>query len=833
MPLSHLPLEVLQLVLNVLKDRGDRSSLNHMLRVNRFFYEATVPYVYEDGLGLLQPRNQHSSATHKLEQLLQTILRQLPPEDVGPLLSAAYNVHLDSVETAKTGSTIVQSNNGQLKDAKQDSVQLGQGDHTPAPQTTSMQRIDYLSHVRVFYFEQAVFKPFYKNKTIDHQRTRSNKSLTDFAFKTRSGGSAYGIGDGAYDDKLVFRPCAGSRDSVSTLRYGAVSMAIRRQLTWLLCSRSFEKVRTLAIPLSDVDQYLSKVERFPCLSYITFIMDEYLDVHNMTLASVTAETAKASADCRDRRNQQFRSMLLFVQRHGQLFPNVLQYVDCPDSWAWPSPTRCPKVTQDKLQNVLPPFANLTSVHEMNYYRLSTKIKLTDLGSVTSVVLADNLHLRTLLAADPTFWSRCRGLKTIFIRSPNPGCFRWAVEQKVARTRDTMSAPPARVSTVNMRSFSMQVDELNDIVEGFGDTLSNLKVTLDHQNLERRAGMGYDFHFGRRWSLPKVQSLNITVVGFYTQLVMDRDLLFGLGKDIKSLCFIDESNHLPLERSKTYRIPTEALPNLEDLTLGGGTASQFHPGTLYFTPNLKTLRLYLNNMAPSSHLQILSHQYGVTYNVKKATLHSTFESGSDPSTTVHGQVLWTWDWYLPKLHTLSLKDEFAFMFQFRMLAGCPSLVSLTLDIYGHVPTTERALTLQDFELLPSSTCRTSDPVDHEGQAPLVSAPSLQRLLMVGRWVLSDEIVEVLSGAVFPNLTHWRMKEAIGFTLVGCVSALRHRPLLKEVDCWAMGSAQELESLGLVLQNDIPLTFEGPSFWLRKGVWGFLSNASDIERVEDKN
>ncbi|GJJ74933.1 hypothetical protein EMPS_07291 [Entomortierella parvispora] len=719
-----------------------------MLRVNRFFYEATVPCVYEDGLGLLQPRNQHSSGNRKLEQLLQTLLCQLPPEDVGPLLSAAYDVPLGSVKTAtdlKTGSTIMPSDKGQLKDAKQDSAQLGQEDRTPATLVTAMQRIDYLSHVRVFYFEQALIKPFYRNEDFDYQRIRYNMSLTNLAFKTRNGWPAYTLGDGAYDDKLVFPPCIGSRDSVSTLRYGAVSMAIRRQLTWLLCSRSFEKVRTLAIPLSDVDQYLSKVERFQRLSSITFIMDEYLDVHNMTLASVTAETAKASADCRDRRNQQFRSMLLFVQRHGQLFPNVLQYVDCPDSWAWPSPTRCPKVTQDKLQNVLPPFANLTSVHEMNYYRLSTKIKLTDLGSVTSVVLADNLHLETLLAADPTFWSRCRGLKMIFIHSPKPGCFRWAVEQKVARTRDTMSAPPARVSTVNMRSFSMHVDELNDIVEGFGDTLSNLKVVLDHRNLERRGGMDYDFQFGRGWTLPKMQSLNITVVGFLTQLVMDRDLFSGLGKDINSLCFIDESHHLPLERYKIYQPPAEALPNLEGLTLRGGTASQFHPGTLHFTPNLKTLRLYMNDLAPLNHIQGLSRQYGVTYNAKKATLHSTFESGSDPSTTIHGQVLWTWDWYLPKLHTLSLKDEFALMFQFRMLAGCPSLVSLILTNCFH-----RVLTLQDFELLPSSTCRTSDPVDHEGQAPLVSAPSVKKLVMP--WVLSDEIRKVFNEVVFPNLTH---------------------------------------------------------------------------------
>ncbi|KAG0339729.1 hypothetical protein BG000_001467 [Podila horticola] len=63
--------------------------------------------------------------------------------------------------------------------------------------------------------------------------------------------------------------------------------------------------------------------------------------------------------------------------------------------------------------------------------------------------------------------------------------------------------------------------------------------------------------------------------------------------------------------------------------------------------------------------------------------------------------WTWDWYLPHLKDLALTGEFALRFQFRMLQGCPSVESLSLNIMStNEDQVVRELTDADFTIDPS-------------------------------------------------------------------------------------------------------------------------------------
>jgi len=94
-----------------------------MLQVNGFFCDAALPYLY-DGAFLAQYNGDNDyDAKHKFGQLCQTILRQFPPEDVGPLLSAAFNVYPEPVETAAsvvTGTTFnAKEGNGQTNNDKE------------------------------------------------------------------------------------------------------------------------------------------------------------------------------------------------------------------------------------------------------------------------------------------------------------------------------------------------------------------------------------------------------------------------------------------------------------------------------------------------------------------------------------------------------------------------------------------------------------------------------------------------------------------------------------------------------------------------------------------
>lgn len=247
---------------------------SRMLQVNSFFCDAALPHLYDGALLSIDESPKFGRiflSTQKFKQLFQSILQQFPPEDVGPLLSAAFNVYPEPepVQTAASlelGAAVKdREENGQLFDDKESRTELGQEDHlaatTVATLSTAKRRIDYLSHFRVLCVEKLSFEPIR-----NHHHVNLGKSLETFAFTSRTGELANGLGEGASDDMLVFPSISDARGfQVSELRFGAVSMAIRRQLTWLLCSRTFEQIRILTTPLSDVEKYLAMVERFPTL----------------------------------------------------------------------------------------------------------------------------------------------------------------------------------------------------------------------------------------------------------------------------------------------------------------------------------------------------------------------------------------------------------------------------------------------------------------------------------------------------------------------------------------------------------------------------------------
>lgn len=110
-----------------------------------------------------------------------------------------------------------------------------------------------------------------------------------------------------------------------------------------------------------------------------------------------------------------------------------------------------------------------------------------------------------------------------------------------------------------------------------------------------------------------------------------------------------------------------------------------------------------------------------------------------------RTLWTWDWYLPHLDLLRLDAVFAYLFQFRMLAGCPSLRHLelnisTLDSNSHC----RTLTLQEFVHPDSSV---NDQSDNYEQQVFIVASSVQSVLFYGVWIINDDLRETILGKTF--------------------------------------------------------------------------------------
>ncbi|KAF9122882.1 hypothetical protein BG015_005452, partial [Linnemannia schmuckeri] len=75
--------------------------------------------------------------------------------------------------------------------------------------------------------------------------------------------------------------------------------------------------------------------------------------------------------------------------------------------------------------------------------------------------------------------------------------------------------------------------------------------------------------------------------------------------------------------------------------------------------------------------------------------------------------WTWDWDLLKLATLSLNGEFAYRFQFRVLAGIPNLVYFSVDTNSWSGQHTRAVCLADLFFLTPKPGISWDDINGEG------------------------------------------------------------------------------------------------------------------------
>lgn len=141
---------------------------------------------------------------------------------------------------------------------------------------------------------------------------------------------------------------------------------------------------------------------------------------------------------------------------------------------------------------------------------------------------------------------------------------------------------------------------------------------------------------------------------------------------------------------------------------------------------------------------------------------------------------TWDWYLPFLRTLRLTSEFAFLFQFRMLVGYPSLQCLVLDIEIPEQSHLRVLTLNNFihddanigpvldgdSLLPFTKTLSSP-----GNPPPLIKTRIERLFLAGGWIFDGDLRTTAFDAVLPNLAFLQETSTAGYSVRGWFQALR--------------------------------------------------------------
>jgi len=430
-----------------------------------------------------------------------------------------------------------------------------------------------------------------------------------------------------------------------------------------------------------------------------------------------------------------------------------------------------------------------------------------------------------------------------INALGPGSFAWAVKEKIAWDEQMSAGGKGAFSSSTFQEWSPLIplgqltlstldgftDEPDDIVQAFGSTLK-IASFFDHSPEDAQRP---EFRIGMDWYLPATK-----VFHFYVgkaRLLVDPGMYASVfGENLMRLLLLDRSNSYNVQ--DLYTCHPATLPKLQDLTLHGWPALVFHPETLHKVPSLKSLELELiSAIKPREELLASFHQESnltLIDGVEEAALHSI---GRRP--------VWTWDWYLPSLRLLRLTSEFAYLFQFRMLVGCPSLHCLVLNIEVSQQTHSRVLSLSDFihvdgsvpdgDSLLSSTLSSSasTSLTSPGNPTRLIKTRIERLFLAGAWVLDDDLRATVFEAVFPDLSYIQESSTSGYSLRGWFLALRKLPRLEETFCWpadmGMLTIERLKDQGLVpLEGDTGSPQNWPGFSFNDEKWSFRGDAEIV-------
>ncbi|KAF9129049.1 hypothetical protein BGW39_004526 [Mortierella sp. 14UC] len=616
-----------------------------------------------------------------------------------------------------------------------------------------------------------------------------------------------------------------SKEDLLRLCHSAV---VFRELNWSLASPILEQLETLSIPVSDIHRYFNIIDRLSRLEQIYFVMDEVYEWSTETDSPSTKSVREEAA---------MQNMVRFVEQHTRLFKARLKDAKGLESQRWPHVRN--NISMSALQKIfrlLPPLYKPSSISNSNWDRFMEHPLTTDLSEVQNVSGVRKEQWHHAIREDLQVLQRCRSLKHLNTLSIGRRSFAWAVEEKkislrmlgsesVDSSEGGKESPPATpqldlvpLESIVMVGYHSLTDEVDDVAYAFSQTLRRLVVLADDDQ-----GQFSTIHFGRGWvDLPELTELDLHSRHRH-RLVLDPALL-TLCPSLSRINIGDGTTEYQCQDIEPC-LPAY-LPNLQSLVLQGWSALTFHPATLHSTAILKDLQVSLSYLILSRcfipPIEELKQSFGIS------------EGGAEVETATLGPVrpLWTWDWHLPMLLNLRLHGEFAFLFEFRMLAGCPALETLYLNIHPIQGEFTRVLTLADFFLPTIDTTTTATATNSEqerpsakrcgkrgdGPTPIV-AKRLKSLYLNGHWVVDDTLLPHLLDGMFPRLNAVTMAESSGFSLRCLVDFVKTK--VKHINLVKLGLPQPSEEegveLGLYLRKglkkDMKVTF--PYQWFFQG------------------
>ncbi|KAG0287187.1 hypothetical protein BGZ96_008866 [Linnemannia gamsii] len=575
-------------------------------------------------------------------------------------------------------------------------------------------------------------------------------------------------------------------------------IVVDREAIWALSAPIFSQLESITIPYSDIRRYVEPVACLEKLERIHIILD--LSFDNCYRCGYGQSGGKNKG----------RTVLMgMVKKHTENFPGRLKNVTRSLSRterAYVKITPAP-FNDSELFRILPPASGTRFIIFENWWRISARLEETDLS------LVHEFDWFPPFIDPQRVLQRCRFLKSISYFKPR--CFDWAVEEKkalqnyrlgqnsvdhspdshknpdLANRQDRgqvqdqiisssssplspllMNSPPqpprpaylthglVPLEKIHLAVCNIPMLELDAAAFAFNRSLKYLKI----KNFYRLDHIYTPIHLGHGWvDLPVLERLELNVSNTHLYPNMPKALILDplLLSKCPALVYVKVVDHT-LQYKCDEIVPWKPayLPRITSLYLKGWSALTFNPETLASTKKLEFLKLTMRRpgycyIPPFNKLR---EAYGLAEN-------RGGDITSQLSATLSTRPRWTWDWYLPALTYLHLTSEFAYLFEFRMLNGCPALETLRLQM--------RTETVERLRLISESTLFISGA---EGSQERIVAPRLRRLYMIGHWVIADPMVvlpQFLSVAMFPRLEHVVARGWVGVTVAAFVKAVRVR------------------------------------------------------------
>ncbi|KAK3845587.1 MAG: hypothetical protein J3R72DRAFT_436127 [Linnemannia gamsii] len=256
-----------------------------------------------------------------------------------------------------------------------------------------------------------------------------------------------------------------------------------------------------------------------------------------------------------------------------------------------------------------------------------------------------------------------------------------------------------------------------------------------------------------------------------------------------------------------------MPNLVRLTLVGTPAISFHPDTLKSTRDLTHLILNMEHGDVYSYIPDPEEFEEVGQGEEASESDSDENNSLSSPSFSRRHPAWTWDWYLPKLTHLSLTSEFAYRFQFQMLAGTPNLAYFSVGIDSFSGKHKRTVGIADLirpgfqhpavtyvldmereqqeerKRLPYWDPEAYHPLGEEDgeedeeavkekedeedeiwqEFEFLHISVMKDVFLIGPWMFDYRALKVLFGKVAPNIENLSLQGCYGFTVSGWVQS----------------------------------------------------------------